>query len=108
MGFLINCTTKGCRQEVEPMYDSVTNVASCPICLNEITNITQFAKNQMKSLGHAKREDVKTAFSVKCVNCGKIDKPDVKGNKGFCKSCKCDMKLTGPFLQMMKVNKFSE
>lgn len=108
MGFLIICTTKGCRKEVEPIYDSVTNVVSCPECLNEISNITQFAKNQMKSLGHSKKTQTKTAFAQNCPHCKKTDRPDVKDNKAYCKFCKTDLKLSAPWIQMLKANKFSE
>lgn len=103
MTFRVFCDQKGCRKEMFPVIDKQGKVY-CTECDAEISNVTQFMKNQMVSLGQVKREQKKQqAFSVKCNSCLKENPPVLKKNELFCSSCGADMKhLPAPFAHGIK------
>lgn len=85
--FSLNCTNKGCGKQMEPYLDPKTDKVYCSSCDNEITNITHFAKVQMKSLKQYKPKTT-TSFSVKCQKCGKEDRPILLNKDVVCSACK--------------------
>lgn len=100
MPFMIYCDNKGCMANCTPLLDPITNDAICDECGKKISNITSFAKKQMKSLGQVKKiETQQTAFSVPCKKCNKTGKPIVKNNKAFCFSCSEELNLTSTFIR---------
>lgn len=86
MPFTINCTNKGCGKFQQPFLDPDDNKVYCSECEKEITNLTSFAKNQMKSFKQFK-EKKKSSFSVRCDKCGKTERPSLKGKDVLCGGC---------------------
>lgn len=78
MAFATNCTHKGCGKFMEPYIDPKTDKVFCEKCDGEITNITYFAKQQMKSSKQYKQKN-QVSFMIKCVKCGKEDRPKLVG-----------------------------
>jgi hypothetical protein len=98
----MNCTTKGCGKQMEPYLDPVTDKVFCSKCDNEITNVTHFAKVQMKTLKQFKEKKV-IAFAVKCPKCGKEDRPKLVGEDIVCRGCQKPMThLSEPFKIMLR------
>lgn len=98
MAFLICCENKKCREYQEPLLDEKNNKVVCSICNEEIKNITQFAKNQLKFSGQIKRGgSKKQSFSVKCKECSVEGTPVLKKNKLFCAGCEKELKVTAQF-----------
>lgn len=83
MAFLTFCSNKECRKQMEPYIDPKTDKVYCSSCDMEISNITYFAKQQMKSLKQYKPKNT-TSFAVKCNKCNKEDRPMVQKDKLFC------------------------
>lgn len=115
MGFRVNCDIdyeddKGkkvkCRNEMEPSLGK-DGLLYCE-CGKKMKNqdcLSPFAKRQMVTLGQTKRnEKSRQAFSVKCGACGKDSKPKLKNNKVFCTACEKELNVTGPMLQVLKMN----
>ena len=102
MPFAINCTNKGCGMMQEPYIDPKTDKVYCSLCDKEITNLTHFAKMQMKSLKQFKPKNT-ISFSVKCLKCGKEDRPKIINNDIVCAFCGDPLKhLSVPFRNMLK------
>jgi rRNA maturation endonuclease Nob1 len=98
----MSCTTKGCGKTMEPYLDPNTDKVYCSLCDGEITNITHFAKVQMKTLKQFKQKKV-ISFAVKCQKCGKEDRPKLVGEDIICRSCKKPMDhLSEPFKIMLR------
>lgn len=87
MPFVIQCDNKGCHREQEPLLDVDTNQAICSECNNPITNITDFAKRQMKALGQIKKSKKEQPFAMQCMSCKKINRPSIIDDKIFCPAC---------------------
>jgi hypothetical protein len=104
MGFRIFCDNKGCRKEMEPVLDKADGKVYCTECAKEVHNMTEFAKNQMVSLGQVKREQKQQkAFSVKCEACKKENPPTMTKGKLYCVSCNTELtNLSAPFAQAIK------
>ncbi|HLG28222.1 MAG TPA: hypothetical protein VI423_10590 [Paenisporosarcina sp.] len=74
--FVICCDNKKCGKSQEPLLDKVTNEVFCSECGSVITNVTEFAKNSMRSLSQFKRTTkTQQAFAVKCNGCNKTAQP---------------------------------
>lgn len=118
MGFSIICEKKGCGKSIEPLLDPETNKVYCPcddMC--EITQLTDFAKRQMVSLGQLKNKTKeRKAFSIKCPGCLREATPklktDIRDEKGLLQPSQlhcpyCDAQhvhLSPPFAQVLKEN----
>lgn len=102
---LIYCNQKGCGKDQEPKLDITTNEVICSECGKSITNVTEFAKKTMKTLGQIKRHEKKQqAFSVKCNTCNKENPPKINEKKLIVCSL-CDQELTHipkPFQQVIR------
>ena len=102
MAFSTNCTNKGCGKLQEPYLDPKDDKVYCSSCDREITNITYFAKAQMKSSKQYKQK-VAASFSVKCNKCGRDGRPKIKDDDVICGSClKVLDNLSIPFKNMLK------
>lgn len=102
MSFMTNCTNKGCYKQMEPYIDPKTDKVYCSECDQEMTNITYFAKVQLKSLRQFKSKKV-VSFAVKCVHCGKEERPKVVKEDIVCPSCnKIHTHLSEPFKIMLR------
>lgn len=102
MAFMTTCMQKGCHKNMTPYIDPKTDKVYCEECDAEISNITYFAKVQMKSLKQYKKK-VNTSFAVKCVNCGKEDRPKLVKDDVVCPSCnKPHSHLSEPFKIMLR------
>ena len=98
------CTNKGCGKTMSPILDVNSNEVICSDCQREITNVSSFAKAQMKSLGQVKK-DSKKSFAVKCISCGKETRPIELNNDLVCGSCKKPLSnISEPFKQMLRAN----
>ena len=108
MGFLLCCDNKGCFETTEALLDPKTNEVYCGACGKTITNVTQFAKIQMKSMGQTlKNTKAKKAFSVTCQFCGKTDQPIVNRDGAIiCSLCKTDVTatLSPPMAQAIRMS----
>lgn len=109
MAFNVICDNKECRKDTEPVIDKRTRIVYCGICGNELKDqkiITEFAKNQMVSLGQVRRAEKKQqAFAVKCASCDRESQPklDKSGKVLQCSNCSKELKnLSPPFAQMLK------
>lgn len=99
--FQIPCPAKGCKS-VEPFIDPKTDKVYCSSCNTEITNVTYFAKVQMKTLKQFKVKN-NTSFSVKCQSCSHESRPIIISNKLVCPSCKKPHQhLSHPFTLILK------
>jgi hypothetical protein len=102
MPFSMNCTNKKCGKQMEPYLDPSTDKVYCSVCDNEISNITYFAKSQMKALKQFKQK-ITTSFAVKCAKCGKEVRPKLLNNDVVCGACnKILDNLSAPFKHMLK------
>ncbi len=88
MGFVMSCNNRKCGKTQEPLLDKITNEVFCAECGEQITNVTEFAKNSMRGMSQFKREaQSKQAFPIKCNNCGKTQQPKLQANKLLCPHC---------------------
>jgi len=100
--FSMPCSNKGCGKLQEPYLDPKTDKVFCSLCDGEISNITHFAKMQMKTLKQYKQKKT-VSFAVKCPKCGKEDRPKVIANDIICANCNKPMDhLSEPFKIMLK------
>lgn len=102
MPFSTYCNHKGCGDYMEPYIDQANDKVYCSKCDNEITNLTHFAKTQMKSFKQFKPKK-KLAFSVRCNNCSKEDCPKLLNNQIICPNCQKPItNLSEPFKLILK------
>lgn len=102
MAFTINCTNKGCGKLQEPYIDPKDDKVYCSTCDRELSNITYFAKAQMKSIKQYKQKS-SVSFSVKCSKCGKEGRPKIKNDEVVCGACLKELSnLSLPFKNMLK------
>lgn len=102
MPFSMQCINKGCGKQMEPYIDPKTDKVYCSLCNLEISNVTHFAKVQMKALKQY-RPKTGSAFSVKCTKCGKEDRPLLVGENIICSGCKNKHdQLSEPFKIMLR------
>lgn len=102
MPFMMSCSNKGCGKQMEPYIDSKDDKVYCAECDKEISNITYFAKVQLKSLKQFKQKKA-VSFAVKCRNCGKEERPKVVDKDIVCPSCsKPHVHLSEPFKIMLR------
>lgn len=80
------CTNKGCGQVQEPYIDPKDDKVYCSLCDREISNITYFAKVQMKSLKQFKTK-TNSSYSVKCNKCNVSERPKLVNNELVCGRC---------------------
>jgi rRNA maturation endonuclease Nob1 len=100
--FSMPCTNKGCGKLQEPYLDPQTDKVYCSLCDLEISNITHFAKIQMKTLKQYKVKKT-VSFAVKCPSCNKEDRPKVVGQDIVCAFCRKPMThLSEPFKIMLR------
>jgi hypothetical protein len=100
MPFSIPCNNKKCGKFQEPYLDPLTNQVFCAECNQEITNITSFAKNQMKMFKQFKPEP--QGLLVKCFSCNKSTRPILKNDKPLCSKCGKELNLSPHFILMLK------
>ncbi len=100
MPFSIQCNNKGCGQIQNPFLDKGTDKVFCSSCNGEITNVTIFAKNQMKSLGQFGTKKQKS-FSIKCTSCSSQERPIKKENQYCCGKCKKELSIPAAFKLML-------
>ena len=92
---------KKCGQ-VEPFLDPKTDIVYCPLCENEMPNITHFTKTTLKNLKRF-RQKQPVAFGVKCQNCGKEARPKLTDDDLSCPNCnQKHQHLSEPFKMMLK------
>lgn len=102
MAFSTQCTNKGCGKIQEPYIDKEDDKIYCSECNREITNLTHFAKIQMKSLGQY-RQKSKISFAIKCPHCSAEVRPKLTNNDVVCGSCGKPLdNLSLPFKNMLK------
>ena len=101
MAFSTNCTQRGCGKWVEPLLDLRDNLIYCPVCNKTISNISDFTKRQLKSLGQV-RTPAKKAFSIHCIKCKKDTLPKLDGsNKLICAWCNAILTNVNKFFEDM-------
>jgi ribosomal protein L34E len=102
MPFMMPCGNKGCNKLMEPYLDPKDDKVYCSSCDKEISNITHFAKVQMKSLKQFKQKTAQS-FAVKCQNCGKEERPKLVKQDIVCPGCnKSHEHLSEPFKIMLR------
>lgn len=100
MAFSTFCTTKGCGKIQEPYLDPQDNKVYCSVCDGEITNLTPFVKAQMRSSKQFRQKKIKT-FAVKCVKCGREERPKQVGNDIVCGACNQPLDNLSPIFKNM-------
>jgi len=100
MAFSTFCTTKGCGKIQEPFLDPQDNKVYCSLCEGEITNLTPFVKNQMKASKQFRQKKIKP-FAVKCMKCGREERPKVENNDIVCGVCSQPMDNLSPIFKNM-------
>lgn len=104
MKFTMNCPR--CSTIMAPHMDQETGKVYCSNaqCAQEITNITIFAKNQMK-MEKQFRQKEKKSFAVKCGSCKAEDRPALIDNQIICVACLRELTDLSPtFVAMLKAN----
>lgn len=102
MAFSMPCSNKGCGKHMEPYIDPKNDKVYCSLCDKELTNITYFAKMQMKNSKQFKPKNT-TSFSVKCPKCNKEGRPKHIKDDIVCGSCEKPLdNLSLPFKNMLK------
>jgi hypothetical protein len=104
MKFTMNCPR--CSTIMAPHMDQQTLKVYCSNaqCAEEITNITIFAKNQMK-MEKQFRQKEKKPFAVKCESCKAEDRPVLIDGKIICVACLKELTNLSPtFVMMLKAN----
>ena len=89
---------------MEPYLDPKTDKVYCSKCNSEITNITYFAKVQMKSLKQYKQKNI-TSFSVKCDKCGQENRPKLINDNVVCPNCNKPLDNLSPAFKIMLKDK---
>ena len=88
--------------QVEPYMDPKTEQVFCPLCDNEMPNITHFTKVTLKNLRQF-RTKPQIPFGVKCQKCGKEAQPAIVNDDIVCPSCSNPHShLSEPFKMMLK------
>lgn len=100
MPFMTVCTHKGCNKQMDPYLDPKTNKVYCSSCDQELTNLTHFAKSQMKTLKQFKQKTT-TSFSVKCQKCSKEERPILSQQNVICPFCKTPHQHLSPHFKLM-------
>lgn len=102
MPFMMSCTNKGCCKQMEPYIDPKDDKVYCSECDKELTNITYFAKVQLKSMKQFRQKKV-ISFAVKCRNCGQEERPKLVQQDIVCPGCnKAHTHLSEPFKIMLR------
>lgn len=104
MSFLINCDNRGCMKTQSPLLDLTTNTVVCAECHLVITNVTQFAKSQLKAMGQTtKRHKAQRSYAIKCSHCNVEELPTLVGEQFVCASCKQELtNISAPFKLILK------
>jgi uncharacterized Zn finger protein (UPF0148 family) len=92
---------------MEPYIDPKDDKVYCSICDKEITNITHFAKMQMKTLKQYKPKTT-TSFSIKCQSCNKEDRPKILNGEVVCSNCQKPLNHLSPMFKNMLKEKLKE
>ena len=107
MGFLTSCNNncKFKRGTVEARLDLDSNAAICSYCNEELLDVTDFAKETMKSLGYVLKNNNKKPFSFKCLECGKnkackYDSDKIYGD--VCDLKECNFNITEEMKNVLK------
>lgn len=105
MPFLTYCENKDCRKYQPPVLDETNNTVVCSECEATITNITDFAKRQLKTLGQVlKSSGQHGSFSVRCTKCSSQNTPVRKGDEFFCQKCSFKLSLSHAFTTLIKLH----
>ena len=107
MGFLTVCNNhcKFRRGTVEASLDLESNAAVCNYCHEELTNINDFAKETMKSLGYILKNNKKSSFLFKCLECNKTVSCSYESEKvcgSDCELKKCKFNITEEMISVLK------
>jgi hypothetical protein len=104
MAFIIQCDNRGCSKSQAACLDTESNQVICMECGKSITNVSSFAKAQLKSLGQTtKKAKTQQTYSVKCNHCSVINTPTFVQGKLCCKTCKKELTgLGAPFVTLLK------
>ena len=99
MGFLINCTNKGCYKSQEAYLDLSDNEVYCSECGKMIPNINHFTKSQMKTLNQVRKNNGRIkAYAQRCNSCKNEDLPKLINNKLACSKCSKELpNISKPF-----------
>lgn len=105
MAFSTFCTNKGCGKIQEPYIDPQTNKVFCSACDGEISNLTQFTKNQMKMSKQFRKKEPKP-FAVKCGKCGREERPKLAPKDDIvCGACGQSLDNLSPIFKNMLKDK---
>lgn len=105
--FNITCSNKGCGQNSEALLDEASGEVLCRYCNRAISNITSFAKVQLKSMGQTTSKiKVQRGFSTKCPSCLKETMPLLQKvglrEELVCRNCQIPLtNLTSSFRQLV-------
>lgn len=103
MPFQTFCDNKGCMKEQTPALDLDTNNVHCGECNRPIGTVTEFAKQQMKSLGQIiRKKKAQSAYVVKCQKCNVENTPKLFGDELVCASCSTKLNLSPTFERLVR------
>ncbi len=108
---MMNCTNKGCFKLQEPLLDLSDDKVYCGDCDKELTNISPFLKQQLKSSRQIRvGGSTSKAYTLACGLCKKECRPFIKNKSIYCSACQKEMPLSPSFKHMllMKLKESSE
>lgn len=107
MPFSVLCSNKGCGKIQEPYLDPKTDKVYCALCNNEIINITQFVKHQLKLNKQFKKQEPQS-FSLKCNSCKANQRPKLVDAEIVCSNCQTPITNVSVFFKNMLIQKLKE
>lgn len=99
---LINCNNKGCMKTTEARLNLKTNEVVCQECGGVITNVTEFTKRTLKTMGQVIKVNEKVPFMARCPKCAKDVSLYIKDDKAYCKECNSEVTITKAYFMGLK------
>lgn len=103
---LIHCTKKGCYKATDAQLNKLTGEVVCLECGAPITNVSDYTRRTLASIGQVLRAVEQKPFQIHCPSCkGRRDVLLVEGGVGAqCASCKEELRVSGAVLHAIKLH----
>lgn len=103
---LIQCTKKGCYKSTDARFNRLTGEVICLECGSPVTNVSDYTKRTLVSIGQILRSTERKPFQVHCPTCkGKRDVLLIESGAGaLCAICKEELRVSGAVLHAIKLH----